>query len=484
GGFTLEAAESIGSGDGLAAPEVLGLLLQLVDRSMVISGERSGQSWYRLLETVRQYAWERLVETGEADEMRRRHLTWYLALAEQADGKLRGPEQQVWLARLEAEHDNLRAALEWGEKDRDEAENGLRLAAALFWFWQLHGHWSEGRRWLDATASFSEDPASDIPVKVLRYAALLAVMQGDYERAAALGQRGVTLSLESGDEDSLILCRSVLCQVAEHRGNLSLAVTLCEENLNLSRKREDEWLLAFSLTWVGWVAKDQGDFERSAAMHSEALALFRKAGDKNFTALALRNLGVVALRLGDHKQAAALCRESLMLSSEIGGTWQIEQGIMGLGGAAALKGQHERAAQLLAAAEALRKTLGRQRGAPDQADFDKRVASTRAALGETAFTAAWAQGSNMPLEDAIAEALGPAKPTDGEHPSLLTPREREVVGLIAQGLTNRDIASRLVISERTVDTHVQRILNKLGVNSRVQVAAWAVANRMQPSSSG
>ncbi len=474
-GFTLEAAEAICGGNDVATSEVLNLLLRLVDRSMVVATDRGHQSWYRLLETVRQYSWQKLVEAGEVDEMRRRHLTWYLGLAEQADPKLRGPEQQVWLDRLEAEHDNLRAALEWRKTDPGQAGEGLRLATALYWFWQLRGHWSEGRRWLEARDLLGGETPSHVGAKALRWAALLAAHQGDYERGAILGQQGVASAHESGNDESLIWCRAVLGRIALHRGDYGLATTLFEDNLDLCRRLNDEWLLGYTISHLGFLARDQGDYARGAALQAEALALFRKREDKHFTAWALRNLGVVALRLGDHKRAAALCRESLTLSSEIGGTWQIEQGLMGLGGAAALKGQYERAARLLAAAEALRKSIGRQRSIADQADFDKRVASTRAGLGDAAFAAAWAQGTTMPLEEAIEAALAPIEsPPAGATESLFTPRQREVVTLVAQGLTNREIASRLVISERTADTHVQNILNKLGVNSRVQVTAWAV----------
>jgi non-specific serine/threonine protein kinase len=474
-GFTLEAAEDVCHGDLVETSEVLNLLLRLVDRSMVVSSDRADQSRYRLLETVRQYAWEKLAEAGDAEEMRRRHLTWYLRLAEQADSKLRGPEQQVWLNQLEIEHDNLRAALEWSKADPSRAGNGLRLATALLWFWQFHGHWSEGRQWLEAADSLGGEAASHIPAKALRYAAFLAVEQGDYERAAVLGLQGVTSSRDSGDEESLVYCRIVLGRIAVHRGDYDQAAMLFEDNVDLCRKLNDEWLLGWSLSHLGYVARDQGDFERAEALHFEGLAQFRKLGDRHFTAWALRNLGIVALRQDDHKQAAAFCRESLTLSREIGGVWQVEQAIAGLAGAAALKGQYERAARLFAAAEALRKSLGRHRSLADQADFDKRVASARAGLREVAFAAVWSEGITMPLEEAVEAALAPIESLPaGDHETLFTPREREVVALVAKGLTNREIASRLVISERTADTHVQHILNKLGVSSRVQVTAWAV----------
>ncbi len=474
GGWTLEAAEPICSGNSVATSDILDLLAQLVDKSLVMVETQGGEARYHLLETVRQYGWDRLQESGEAADVRRRHRDWFLALAEQAFERLRGPEQQVWLERLTAEHDNLRAALGWSQADLDNPEKGPRLATALFYFWFLHGHWSEGRRWLDTADAGEGKAPSHVPANTLGYAAMLAAMQGDYERAAVLGQQGLA-SAEKSDVESLLHCRTVLGMIALHRGESSRAAMLFEENLDLCRKMNVEWQLGHTLSYLGFVARDQGDFARSAALHSEALALFRKVEDKHFTAWALRNLGVVALREGDHKQATAFCRESLRLQREIGDIWLAEQGLMGLGGAAALKGHYERAARLLAAAEALRKTLGRQRGAPDQADFDKRVASTRAGLGDAAFAAAWAQGTTMPLEEAIEAALAPIEsPSAGATESLFTPRQREVVALVAQGLTNREIASRLVISERTADTHVQNILNKLGVDSRVQVAAWAI----------
>jgi non-specific serine/threonine protein kinase len=474
-GFTLEAAEDVCHGDLVETSEVLNLLLRLVDRSMVVSSDRADQSRYRLLETVRQYAWEKLAEAGDAEEMRLRHLTWYLGLAEQGDSKLRGPEQQAWLDELEAEHDNLRAALKYSETDPSRAGMGLRLATALVPFWLLHGHWSEGRRWLEATVSPAGEALSRVPAKTLRYAALLAWVQGDYGRATALSQQGVTSSQESRDEESIVYCRTVLGNIAVHQGDYGQAATLFEDNVDLCRKLNDEWLLGWSLSWLGFVARDQGDYERAVSLNSEGLALFQKMGDKHYTAWALRNLGLVALRQGDHKQAAAFCRNSLTSSREVGSIWLVEQNLAGLAGAAAIRGQYEQAARLFAAAEGLRTSLGRQRSIADQADFDKRVASARAGLGEAAFAAAWSEGTTMPLEEAVEAALAPIESLPaGDHESLFTPREREVVALVAQGLTNREIASRLVISERTADTHVQHILNKLGVSSRVQVTVWAV----------
>jgi len=429
---------------------------------------------------VHQYVWRKLIETGEVDAVRQRHLTYYLGLADQAETKLRGPQQQAWLDRLETEHDNLREALEYCNTDPSHARKGLRLATALAPFWTLRGHWGEERRWFEAMMSLAEKASSPVPTKFLRSAAEVAWMQGDYKRATALARKGLRSARKSGDTQNVVYCRNILGHIAVHQGDYEQATTLFEGNVNLCRKLEDSWLLGWTVSSLGFVARDQGDYGRAAELTSAGLALFQKTGDKHYEAFGLRNLGLVALRRGDHKEAAALCKESLALSRGIGGVWQVENALFGLAGAAALKGQHEQAAQLFAAVEAFRKSLGRQRSIADQADFDKRVASTRTGIGETAFAAAWSQGITMPLEDAIETALGATEslPTDSQA-SVFTPREREVMALIAQGLTNREIASRLVISERTADTHVQHILNKLGVSSRVQVAAWAVEHRLQ-----
>jgi non-specific serine/threonine protein kinase len=480
GGFTLGAAEDVCGGDAVAASEVLDLVLRLVDRSLVVAKDRGHQSWYRLLETVRQYAWQKLVEAGEANEMKQRHLTWYLGLAEQGDANLQGPEQQVWLDRLEAEHDNLRAALEYSEADPSHAGKGLRLATALYWFWHVHGHWSEGRRWLEATVSQGGEAPSHALANSLRCAASLAWQQGDNRRAVVLCQKGLAMSRKSGDTENIVYFRLIMGEVAVHQGDSGQAAMLFEDNLSLCRKLDNEWLLGRALANVGDVARDQGDFERSAALHSESLTLFQKTGDKFRIAYALRNLGIVALYQGNHKQAAAFFRDSLTLSKELGDRWVAEGCLEGLAGAAALRRQYEHAARLFAAAETLRLSLGRHRSIADQADFGKRVASTRATLGDSAFAAAWTQGTTMPLEEAIEAALAPIESLPaGPAASLFTPRERDVVALVVQGLTNREIASRLVISERTADTHVQHILNKLGVSSRVQVAAWAVEHGLQ-----
>jgi len=241
------------------------------------------------------------------------------------------------------------------------------------------------------------------------------------------------------------------------------------------------------------VARFHGDYKQAAAYYERSHALSREVGDKWLIAHVLRGLGTLALHLSDYGRAAAFFAESLILSRELGNKWGTEECLEGFAGMACAQGQHERAARLFGAAEALRETLGFHRLAPDQADYDQRLVTTRDRLEDKAFATVSAEGRAMTLEQAFEYALTPRlstpscpvrtpKPTAGERLSVLTPREREVAVLIARGLTNREIGAALVIAEKTADAHVQHILNKLGFHSRSQIAAWAVERGLATAS--
>ena len=483
GGCTLEAAGAVCSGNSdVHAADLLDLLGQLVDKSLVLVELRPGKTRYRLLETVRQFGREKLVEAGEASDVRRRHRDWYLKLAEQADPKLRGPTLGTWLERLETEHDNLRAALQWSGAQPCQAEEELRLAGALREFWFIHGHWTEGRGWLEHALSRSSDaPPARLP-KILHGAATFARFQGDHDRAFALCERGLALSRDLGDNESIAWFLIWLGATALHQGDYDRAAAFFEESLPLSRALDDKWLISMALADLGVVARLQGDYDRAAALHTESLTLGREVGDKWRIAASLVSLGIVALQLGDYARAAALYEESLTLSQEIRDRRIVYDCLDGLAVVACAQGQYDRAARLLGAAEPLREALGFSPVAVDRVAHEAHVAAARAGLEAAAFTAAWAAGQALPLDQAIEQALAPtnvvrlrpkrARPR-GTRVELLAPREREIAALVAQGHTNREIAVLLGIAERTAETHVQHILNKLGFTSRVQIATWA-----------
>lgn len=500
GGWTLEAAEQVCAGDAVEASDILDMLTQLVDKSLVGVETQGKEARYRLLDTVRHYALDKLTESAEANGVRRRHRDWYLDLAERAEVKLRGPDQGVWLDRLEGEHDNLRAALECSKADDGGAEAGLRLAGALYWFWVVHSYWSEGWRWLKGALSRAHEASPAAIPKALRGACFFAWHHGDLGEATTLGERGLALSRDLQDTESSARFLLHLGIVAHLHGDYPRAERLLNESLALGQNTGDKWLIGIALAHLGITAELESDFARAEAWNMQSLPLFVEVGDKYSIALVLLNLGSVALCVENYGRASKFFTESLTLYKEIGNKFNANECLWGLAGVACGQRRYERAARLFGAAETLRETFGlgsddpggRGKRLVDHTVRDQRIAAARGHLGNEAFTAAWTEGGGMTLEQAIEYALAPldvdtAKATERamfsqKHIDPLTPREREVAVLIARGLTNREIASSLVISERTADAHVQHILNRLGFNTRAQIAAWAVEHGLRMAS--
>jgi predicted ATPase/DNA-binding NarL/FixJ family response regulator len=486
GGWTLEAAESVCSGADVPPTEVLDLLIQLVNKSLAVAEAQRGAARYRLLETVRQYAWERLRELGTADEIRTRHRDWYIEFAESADANLNTPEQLAWLEQLEAEHDNLRAALQWSKEDPGGAEAELRLAGALTWFWDRHGHWNEARGWLEGALERSGDAPRTVLPKVLLGVAYWAWRQGDYGRAAAVQEQGLALSRDLRDENVAWFVFQ-MGNLAADQGDYDRAVALYEECLALRRALGDKWGAGMTLAQLGDVARLQRDSERATALYAESLALARETGERFLIAFSLRNLGLVALQQGNHGKAEPLLTESLALCKEVKDKWVTGPCLEGLAQVALERGNYSEATRLLAATEVLYEALGRHRSVVEQTAHDQYIDQARGSMPAAAFAAIWAEGRALTPSDAIEFVLTARRAIseratrtvklEARKPAgLLAPREQEVATLVARGLTNHEIASLLVITERTAETHVQHILNKLGFNSRAQIAAWAVEN--------
>jgi DNA-binding CsgD family transcriptional regulator/tetratricopeptide (TPR) repeat protein len=495
GGFSLEAAEEVGAGGVTESPRVLDMLLQLVDKSLIVTDDRGDEARYRLLETVRQYGRDRLLEAGEAAEVQRRHGDWYLGLAERADARLRGPEQASWLSRLELDHDNFRAALEWS-RDDGSAEVGLRLAAALWWFFFVHGHWSEAGTWLETTLARAQEAPRHVVPKALHAATFFAFRRGDLKRATELGEQGLALCRELGARENSVWLLTWLGVVALRREQFDEAERLFEQGIVLSRELRDDWLLNLVLAQLGILARSTGARERAIALHSQCLSLARETGDPLMIAYQLRNLGVDSLTNREYDRAAGYYLESLRLCREIGERWISEGCIEGLAAVAGVRGDYRRAARLFGAGETLRALTGDSRFVVVDNSYHQHLAATRSALGEKDFSAVWAAGQAMTLDEAIEYALASADVSAAkdstekrdaarggpstEHPGPLTAREREVAVLVAQGVSNREIATRLFISERTAQTHVQHILDKLGFTSRTQIATWTVQHGLLP----
>lgn len=360
GGFDLEAAEVVCAGEGIAADEVLDLVTGLVDRSLVLLEEgRDGQARYRLLETIRQYALEKLRSAEEHTLLQERHRDWCLALAERGAEGLQSPAQGVWLERLEAEHDNLRAALDWSRTDVRGAEAGLRLAGSLWRFWYSRGYLSEGYDWLDQFLALTTGDSGSRPAraKALHGAGTLAYVQGQHERGMALYEQALALRRELGDAEGIARSLSNLGMVAQYLGDYERAAASFEEALDWSRGLGDEWLIAISLNNLGTLARDRADYERASALIEEALSVFRKLGDTRTVADLLDNLGHLACLRGDHERSASLCRESLALFRELNDKPGTNEALQNLGMVAHARGDDERAAVLFDESLALSREL-------------------------------------------------------------------------------------------------------------------------------
>jgi non-specific serine/threonine protein kinase len=426
GGFTLEAVEAVCAGEGIEEEEVLDLLSHLVDKSLVVVQERGGEARYRLLETVRQYGNEKLLESEAAEAIRRRHASFFLALAEEAEPKLKGAQSRLWLERLEIEFDNLRAALRWAA-DAGEVETLLRLAGALWWFWLRNGHLSEGRRWLEGALERVEATARTAArAKVLWGAGFLAFSQVSHPAARSRLEESAGICREIGDRRGLAYALSFLSLVMAHQGVPAEARPLAEEGVRLFREDGgDRWGLAIALTNMGVVAEAQADYELAIPLFEESATILRELGDRWPLSIPLRHLGIVAYRHGDHLRAEGLYKESLASLRELGEKWLISLCLEELAGVACAQGKHARAARLWGAEETICEAIGATVRALYRADYERGVAAARAGLGEKAFEAEWAQGRAMTLEGAIAYALDeptttPQQEEDAPSPAAQT----------------------------------------------------------------
>ena len=448
GGCTLEAAEAVCAAlDGEeGAGHILERVTSLLDKSLLQTVQQEGkESRLVMLETIREYGLEALVTSGEIEASRQAHANYYLELAEEAERELEGLQAAVALEQLEREHDNLRAVMRWS-LERGEMghsiEMALRLGGALWRFWDVRGHWSEGRNFLEWALAGSKEVAVPVQVKALRTAASLAFSQGDMDRTEALYEESLARCRELGDTGGIALSLRRLGDIACSRGNLGVASslteealalfrevghkegiaqshvclaemlffsqgdparahTLLEEGLALSRELGHKAGIAWSLALSGRLALSQSDAASARCLIEESLVLYREMGDRWGIARSLFALGRVAESLGDYAAARALYEESLSIRSVVGDNRDIAFCLEGLAGLFVAQGEPVRAVRLWGAADGLRKAMGTPIPPVYRADYERSVAAARAQLGEKAFAAAWAEGRTMTPEQAL-----------------------------------------------------------------------------------
>ena len=578
GGCTLEAAEAVCQA-GSEQVSVLEGVASLLDKSLVQQTEREGEApRLVLLETLREFGLECLERQGEMEAARRAHAHYYLALAEQAEPELEGPNQATWLQRLGQEHDNLRAALEWALEEAEEQvaehrELALRLCAALQVLWLRHGHYHEAYTFLERALASSEGERTALRARVLRTAAYIMLHRGDHIQAEVLVQQSLTLCRELDDTRGIAHSLLMLGRVAWARGKTTEKLSLHEEIVRLMWHRGEPgevasalYYLAFELSmhgeysrgqalfeeavmlfrkagdelWVGvtlvesaiflwftlgdtatirqrlhegqalidkvgdrhwsaWsigiaalVALREGEMDRAASLARESLAIWRQLDDRWYIAWALHVLGRVEVQRGDLRAAYSSYQESLALAQEPGEEWLTSFSLEGLAGVTAAQGAYRWAAQLWGAAEALREVMAVPLMPADRAGYEQAVQSTSAQMGALAFAAAWQEGRAMTPEQVLA-AQGrvtiPSPTQAGSRSTLptkispssssgLTVREVEVLRLVAQGLSDTQVAEQLVISPRTVNWHLTSIYSKIGVSSRAAATRYAIEHHV------
>jgi predicted ATPase/DNA-binding NarL/FixJ family response regulator len=534
-GWSLEMAEEICSGDDLPASGVLDLLATLTDKSLVVADtEAHAQTRYRMLDTIREYAASRLAEAGEAAMMQRRLRDYSLREVEHLSRIGMAEIAAPWSARVEvfrrfdAETANLRQVLGYCLAEED-ARTGLRICTAARPVWIVRGSFAEGAEWYDyflgldaplvsasvrgpalvgrAQLALANDPAgaearAAAGLELCREAGqeswmsaalnLLAetsLHSGQAEEAAARADQALAIARSAGDRWNEGYALGTMAAAAGQRGDLAGAQRLAEAGLAIMRGIDHEWGAARTLLGLADLARLTGDPDSARQRYAEALGIVREINARPEIARCLAGLGRIAMDQGEFSLARQYLAESIGLSRSIGSRIGMIRGLEAFADLAAAEQQPDRVVQLAAAAATLRQAA--HLSARSGARTDRLMAAAQGLRPESV-ARLWAGGSALEASSAVELALAPPHPAargDGDDPAAgfpprpgekqtassgLTPREREIVALIAQGRSNRAIAEELVISPATAARHVANILLKLGFSSRAQVAAWAV----------
>jgi len=488
GGCDLGAAEAICAEADIAQPEILSLLAELVEKSLVHMTERHGTARYRLFETVRQYADERLTISGETERVQRAHADWYRAMAEAAGVALIGRDQQDAMDRLLSEQDNVRKALRWLLETR-RAAPGLRMSADLWRFWWHQDHFSEGSRWLieflalDADAAAERAPAA-VRMDALFAAGRLMIGHGANDAARAPLAEMLTIAREQGDARRISIALTGLGLIAFEQCAFDDARGLHEEAITSGRASGDQFALAQALHNSGTTLLMLGETRLARLRLEEGLDLVRQLGDGGNVARAQRWHGILAIIEGDADRARAILAEGLAFHHAGQSMLGIVDCLEAFAALHALRGAFARALRLIGATAAIRETIAVPCPPPLQQWLSGRLEPARRALGDAASAALEQEGRALPVEEAIAAALATepdaqAATQDRAAPSPfggLTARERQVVALLVTAKTNRRIAEELFIVEKTVELHLTHSMRKLGLHTRAELAVWAVTN--------
>lgn len=529
GGCRLEAVEAISTLADETQIDILNRVESLINKNLLRQEEQAdGEPRLLMLESIREYALDKLSERQETTQLRQTHAEYYLHLAETAEPALNGPNQKLWLDRLDADHDNIRAALHWS-LSANVGQTAVRFGAALWQFWFTRGYLSEGCRWLEKALQ-ADTTATPARAKAACGAGILTAYYGDYTRATELCEIGLTLFRQFDIKPGIAAALNGLSFTTGMQGDYTRSQAFCKESVALCRAMNDTGSLANTLYYSGLAAWLRGEYDVAQHVVSEGLALFgklgdergiasslyglgmiklalldylaalplfeesiqtlRKLGDKRSMTMCLAGLADVALSQGDKTKARALAEESIKISGEIGDKWFLAYGLDSLATVMTVSKQMDHAARLFSAAFALRLAIGAVPPAARRTIHKQHLTTVRSELGEATFERIWASGQIMTVEQIIAYLKqipplveGAKAPvvvhTDSvQQPFELTTREVEVLRLVAKGLTDAQVAETLIISPHTVHSHLSSIYSKLGVTSRTAAARFVAQDNL------
>lgn len=477
-GCTLESAEAIAGHEPVG--DLFAAISELVDSSLLVQEEVLGEPRFRMLETIREYGQEQLAASGEEAEIRDRLGEWFLSMAAAAAPQFdAGRDLSPWLNRFDAELPNVRAVLAWlGETGN--AEGLLRLLGDTDEFWTARPWHDEVRRWLEFGLAHGDRTSPAARARALHLMTYMTGLLGDREASLAYGEEGLALARVMDDPFVLGRAHSALAVAWDFAGDADKAAASYGEALPLFQEAGQLAWAALALSNLGEMRLLAGDIVKAMPLLDEALGVFRRIGYTTGVAITLGQQAHAERLRGNLDTAARLFSESIAAAKAMDGDRIVLGGVAGLAGVALALGQAERAARLLGAVEAAREASGV--GRPAHGIHATRITATaREELGEPAFAAALAAGRALPFADALADALAivPAEIETrgapiGRDPLALTRREREVLVLLSEGRSDREIAESLFIGVRTVQTHIANLYAKLGVNARAEAAALAV----------
>ena len=525
GGCALDAAEAVCGTSVDSDLDILERIASLVDVNLLRrEAGADDESRLGMLETIREYGLEQLEANGEAAELRQRHAEYYLGLAESADVMPWGTWERSSLDRLEREHDNVRAALAWSPDGLQGVDLVARLAAAMSWFWYIRGHFAEGRRWIEGVLATHAARAGSSRAQLLANGWFLEQVPREYRRSVADLNESLELYQRLRDQRGIVWATMILGLDAYWAGDMEMAGIRFEASLAQARPTGEPWLIAGGHYLLGLLASARGELELAATHLESGVAMLRAIGERLILGRMLARLGDVVSAQGEHMRAFGLAEESLTIAREFGDAAGLIQALLSLGRVLHARAVHGRAAdcfrealelarragprvnaapavyslgriaqasgdlhhaaRLFGAAEAMHERFSVTLPAHGTADHQRSLTALRSSLGDAAVDTLFDEGRAMSWESACDYALadtdradrpahGPAGRGPGRDPSELTPREQDVVALIARGCTNRQIADALAITERTAETHARNIREKVGLTTRAELVAWA-----------